>query len=313
MKHKRLFTLSGLTLLGLVLSGCVRTTKSGKPYGIIYDYLAKPMQHFMEWLAGLFGGNYGLAIIALNIIIRLILFPIMFNQMKKSTMMQERMSKLQPHLKKLQERQKNAKTPEEQALVGQQMMSFYRDNNVSLTGGIGCLPLLIQLPIFAALYAAIRYSPELSSSPFFGIPLGKPSIIMALLAFVTYAIQGVLSLQGIPQEQKAQMRSAMFISPIMILFISWTSSAGLGLYFFAGGIFAILQTVLINLYRPRIRKQIEEELKANPIKVPEPVQPATPKPDVQSTIDQLRNGSQPKTNSDHTKGRNAGKQQNHKS
>ena len=72
--------------------------------------------------------------------------------------MQEKMSKVQPLIKELTEKQKAAKTPEEQAAVSQQMMALYRDNNISLTGGIGCLPLLIQLPIFAALYAAIRYS-----------------------------------------------------------------------------------------------------------------------------------------------------------
>ncbi|MCP6717804.1 YidC/Oxa1 family membrane protein insertase, partial [Klebsiella pneumoniae] len=76
--------------------------------------------------------------------------------MKKSTMMQERMAMLQPQMRALQERQKQAKTPEEQAAASQAMMSFYKDNNVSLTGGIGCLPLLIQLPVFSALYFAIR-------------------------------------------------------------------------------------------------------------------------------------------------------------
>ncbi len=282
MKKKRFFVTGGLVIALTILSGCVRTTKSGKPYGMVYDYLAKPMQHLMEWFAGIFGNSYGWAIVALVIIVRLILLPLMMSQMKKSTMMQERMSMLQPQMRALQERQKQAKTPEEQAAASQAMMSFYRDNNVSITGGIGCLPLLIQLPIFSALYFAIRYSPDLANAVFFGIHLGQRSTVLALLAFAAYLVQGWLSMLGVPEEQKKQMRMALLMSPVMILFISWQASAGLGLYFFIGGLFAILQTILVNAYRPRIRKQIHEEMKNKPVKpivdVPASSSPASSNP-----------------------------------
>ena len=261
MKRKRITIAGGLFTLLLLLSGCVRTTKSGRPYGFVYDYMAKPMQHLMEWLASHMGNNYGWAIIVIVVVVRTILLPVMFSQMKKSTIMQERMSKVQPLIKELTEKQKAAKTPEEQAAVSQQMMALYRDNNISLTGGIGCLPLLIQLPIFAALYAAIRYSPDLYHATFFGIPLGKPSIILAVLSFIAYAAQSYLGLVGVPEAQKKQMKAAIWMSPFMTFFISITSSAGLGLYFFIGGLFAILQTLMVNAYRPRIRRQIEEESK----------------------------------------------------
>ena len=151
MKHKRLTVVGLLTTMLLLLSGCVRTTKSGRPYGFVYDYMAKPMQHLMEWLAGYMGNNYGWAIIVIVVIVRTILLPVMFSQMKKSTVTQEKMAQIQPMIKELSAKQRAAKTPEEQAAVSQQMMALYRDNNISLTGGIGCLPLLIQLPVFAAL------------------------------------------------------------------------------------------------------------------------------------------------------------------
>ena len=227
MKHKKL-TLAGLlSVLLLTLSGCVRTTKSGKPYGFVYDYMAKPMQHLMEWLAAHLGNNYGWAIIVIVVVVRSILLPVMFSQMKKSTITQEKMAKVQPLIKELSEKQKAAKTPEEQAAVSQQMMALYRDNNISITGGIGCLPLLIQLPVFAALYAAIRYSPDLYHAEFFGIALGKPSIILAVLSFIAYAAQSYLGLIGVPEEQKKQMKMAIWMSPYMTFFISLTSSAGL--------------------------------------------------------------------------------------
>ena len=313
MKHKKITVAGLLTVMLLTLSGCVRTTKSGKPYGFVYDYMAKPMQHLMEWLAAHFGNNYGWAIIVIVVVVRMILLPVMFSQMKKSTITQEKMVKVQPLIKELSAKQKAAKTPDEQAAVSQQMMALYRDNNISLTGGIGCLPLLIQLPVFAALYAAIRYSPDLYHATFFGIALGKPSIIFAILSFIAYAVQSYLGLVGVPEDQKKQMKMAIWMSPFMTFFISLTSSAGLGLYFFIGGLFAILQTLMINAYRPRIRKRIEEEQKKNPIKMPKA--PVTPQSQTASAIDQLKKSSTDSTAqtiANRNRQRNAGKQHHHK-
>ena len=314
MKHKRLTVVGLLTTMLLLLSGCVRTTKSGRPYGFVYDYMAKPMQHLMEWLAGYMGNNYGWAIIVIVVIVRTILLPVMFSQMKKSTVTQEKMAQIQPMIKELSAKQRAAKTPEEQAAVSQQMMALYRDNNISLTGGIGCLPLLIQLPVFAALYAAIRYSPDLYHATFFGIALGKPSILFAILSFIAYAVQSYLGLVGVPEEQKKQMKMAIWMSPFMTFFISLTSSAGLGLYFFIGGLFAILQTLMVNAYRPRIRKQIAEEATKHPVKIPAaPATPSSASSDTADAIDQLKNPDPAKKMALRNRQRNAGKQQHHKS
>lgn len=269
MKNKKISLISAVTVLALLLSGCVRT-KNGKPYGMIYDDLAKPTQHLMEWLANFFGGNYGWSIIVIVFVVRLILLPVMISQMKKSTIQQEKMAMVGPQMRDIQARQKKAKTPEEQAAISQEMMALYRENGISMTGGIGCLPLLIQMPVFAALYAAIRYSPDLSSATFMGVKLGSPSIIFAILSFVAYLVQAWVSMLGVPEDQKKQMRMAMFISPVMILFFTMSSSAGLGIYFFIGGLFGIIQSLIINLYRPHIRRNIEKQLKENPPKVVKP-------------------------------------------
>ncbi len=174
-----------------------------------------------------------------------------------------------------------------------------------MTGGIGCLPLLIQLPIFSALYYAIRYSPELSKATFMGISLGKSSLILAILAFLSYLAQGYLSMIGLPEEQKKTMRLMLIMSPVMILFVSMSAPAGLGLYFFVGGLFACLQTLIINFFRPRIRREVEAELKKHPIKTPTPTQP---KP-INATESKP---SHPRPQNNAGRGRNAGKQQRHR-
>lgn len=216
MKNMKKYTLLGVvTSAALLLTGCVRTDSHGHPYGLVYNYLAVPGQHLMDWLAKFVGG-YGWSLIVITVAVRCILLPLMINQLKKSTIQQEKMNLVKPQLTKLQKLMKNAKNQEEQVALNQQMMKLYRDNNISMTGGIGCLPMLIQLPIFAALYAAIRYSPELSHTVFMGIQLGQKSILLAVLSFVVYAVQGYLSVLGMPKAQRKQMGMMMLISPIMI-------------------------------------------------------------------------------------------------
>ncbi|KRM18766.1 Oxa1 family cytochrome oxidase biogenesis protein [Ligilactobacillus hayakitensis DSM 18933 = JCM 14209] len=304
MKKKNQLAIS-FALIALLLSGCVQRTKSGKPYGFVYEKLAIPTQHILNWLAEILGGSYGWSIIVITFIVRLILMPIMIKQSKNATIQQEKISLIRPQLNKLQERQKEAKTPEEQAAVSQAMMKLYRENNISMTGGIGCLPLLIQMPIFAALYAAIQYSPELAKSYFMGINLGQRSFAFVLLTFISYALQGYLSTLGLPEEQKKQMQSMMIISPLMITVMTYVSPAGLGLYFFIGGIFACIQTLIINFMRPRIRQEMQNELKNKPVfEVELP----------SKTEEETTNSSESKTNAElihqNNRKRNAGKQKN---
>lgn len=307
-KIKRNFTLSLLGGMALVLSGCVRT-KNGHPYGFVYDYLAKPAQNFMEFIAQ-YVGSYGWAIIVLTVIVRMILLPLMVNQMKNSTIQQEKMQLIQPQLRKLQAKQKSAKTPEEQSAVGAEMMALYRQNNISMTGGIGCWTLIIQLPIFAALYAAIKYSPELSHTMFMGIRLGQSSFILAILAGLSYLLQAYLTMLGTPKAQKKQMGAMMLMSPIMILFITMSAPAGLGLYFFIGGLFACLQTLIINLYRPKIRREVEKEMKQTIKPVSEVVEENIEKveADTDSTIQSIQENNSSHENNKN-RNRNAGKQQ----
>lgn len=308
MKKAKSLTVFGLiSMLAIVLSGCVQTTKSGKPYGFVYDYLAKPGQAIMEWIAN-FTGSYGWAIIVLTVVVRMFLLPMMVKQMKSSTIQQEKMQLVRPQLNEIQKRQKAAKTPEEQAAVSQAMMAVYKENNISMTGGIGCLPLIIQMPIFAGLYAAIRYSPELSHEIFMGIKLGQASWVLALLSFLSYLLQSYLSILGVPKEQKKQMGAMMLMSPVMILFFTLSAPAGLGLYFFIGGLFACLQTLIINLYRPKIRKDIAEEMKdIKKVNVDDLIPKQEPQQPTQSNQNNQSNNNH--TNNNNNRKRNAGKQQ----
>ena len=303
MKNKKLLTIAAIMASAMLfLSGCVQHTASGKPYGFVYDNLAVPTQHVLVWLSQILGNSLGWAIIVITFIVRLVLMPIMIKQSKNATVQQEKIAHIKPLMEDITKRQKEATSDAERMAINQEMMQLYRENNISMTGGIGCLPLLIQMPIFAALYAAIQYSPELSRSYFYGINLGQRSFTLVALSFVVYALQGWLSTLGVPEAQRAQMRQMMIISPLMITFMTYISPAGLGLYFFVGGIFACIQTLIINYMRPRIRKEVLAELKKNPVKQPKKVVTEAKETTIESSP----------TSATSKKKRNAGKQNRHK-
>ena len=260
-KLKRFSALSLIGVMALVLSGCVRVDSNGKPYGLTYEYLALPGQHILDFIAR-FCGGYGWAIIILTIIVRMILLPAMISQTKKSTIMQEKMSFIKPKMKEIQERQKNASSKEEQMKIQQEMMQLYKDNNISMAGGIGCLPLIIQMPIYLALYNGIRFSPEVSHTMFLGVKLGDKSLILVALSFLAYVLQGYLMTLGLPEDQKKQMKMMSYFTPIMIVLVTFSAPAGLGIYFFISGLFACLQTLIINMYRPKIRAEVAAQAAA---------------------------------------------------
>lgn len=305
LKKKLLLSAEMMALL-VVLTGCMQYDENKNPTGFIYDYLVVPTGNLIVMLAELLNGNYGLAIIAITIIVRLAIMPLNFSQIKKTMVQQEKMKYIKPELEDIQFRQKNAATPEEKAAISQEMMALYKENNISMTGGVGCLPILIQMPIFTAMYQAVNLTPEISQSTFLGINLGVSSPLLAILAGVAYVIQGYVSTIGMPQETKSQMKSMMLMNPIMILMFSWSSPAGLALYWLAGGIFAAAQTALQNhMIKPKIQKQVEEEMKDRPVKknvkMAKPASSSAPEQAVKAL-------SAKNQQTDGKKGRNAGKQ-----
>lgn len=250
----------------LFLTGCVKT-KNGKPTGdgLVYNILVKPMSAAVEFFAHNLGFGFGVAIILVTVIVRLVILPLGLNQAYKSSYMQEKMRYLKPVLEPIQNRMKNATTNEEKMAAQSELMAAQKENGVSMFGSMGCLPLLIQMPFFSALFYAARYTDGISTATFLGIDLGKSSIVLTLVAGVFYFVQSYLSTIGIDEEQKKQMKTMMFMSPLMIVFFSFSSPAGVTLYWVIGGIFGIIQQVIVTfIIKPHLREKIDREFEANP-------------------------------------------------
>ena len=247
-RTKKLLLSAALLMLIVVLSGCMRYDASGAPTGVIYEYLVVPTHIAIHWLSDLFGGSYGVATLAITIITNLIIFPLKISQQKKSMTQQIKMSGVQPAINEIQAEIKETKDPQEKQELQDELVALYKDNNISVMGGLGCLPLLIQLPIFTALFQAINLAPEIKASTFLGIGLGGRSILLAIIAGVITYFQSSLMLVTMPEEQKKQSKSMMLMNPIMILFFSVTGPAGLALYWIAAGLVSVIQQYIINQY-----------------------------------------------------------------
>ena len=253
----------------------------------------------------MFNGNYAIAIVIVSVLVRVVLMPTQFHQMKSMLVQQEKMAVLKPYIAEITARAEQAATPQEKLEIQQEQMELYKLNNVSLMGGLGsgCLPLLITLPIWSGLYNAILLSNEISSSDFMGIALGKEFVPLAIATAALYYIQSLVSQMGMDEETKKQSRSMNYILPVMMFMMTFQSPAGVGIYFFASALIQILQSWIQNTYlRPKIKAQIDEELNHDNVVLPErktsskPVQNATQ----QETFAKRQNKPG---------GRNAGKQQ----
>ncbi|AQP54726.1 OxaA precursor [Vagococcus penaei] len=307
MKNLRKWLVSsGLLMLLITMSGCVKTDKAGNPTGegIIYNFLVKPMSQLLTYLADNLGLGFGLAIIVLTLVVRLIILPLGLSQMKKSTIQQEKIAALKPHMDVINAKMKNTQSQEELVAAQQELQKLYKENDISIVGGIGCLPLLIQMPIFTALFFAAKVTPGISESVFLGINLGKPSLLLVAIAGISYFVQSFVTMIGMDEAQKKQMRMMSYISPLMIIFISFSSPAGVTLYWAIGGIFSCIQSAISTLYqKPKIKRELEAYFEKNPIKVSTTGQlkDVTPSPKKKEPAK--------KATVTNKNGRNAGKQQ----
>lgn len=230
--------LLALTLLSaILLSGCQSAQTEGH---FFHDYLVNPFVKLIHALGEMLG-SYGLAIIVITIIVRLILMPPMLNSMKKQAVMRQKMEVVKPKMTAIQDRLKAEKNPEEQRKIQMEMMGLYKEHGINPMS-MGCLPMLLQIPIWMGLYYAITISPDIQSHEFLWFRLGNPDIAMAIIAGIIYYVQFKVSMQTMPAEQQQQMKFIGLLSPVMILVFSVTAPAALPIYWAVSGVILIFQS-----------------------------------------------------------------------
>lgn len=270
MKSIKRFALSamGVAML-LVLTGCVNVDKStGQPTGVIWNTFGAPMAEAIKYFANDKALGFGVAIIIVTIIVRLIILPLGIYQSWKATLHSEKMNALKHVLEPHQTRLKEATTQEEKLEAQQALFAAQKEHGISMFGGVGCFPLLLQMPFFSAIYFTAQHTEGVAQASYLGIPLGSPSMILAACAGVLYYLQSLLSLHGVEdQTQRDQIKKMAYVSPVMIAGFSLISPASVTLYWVVGGFMMILQQFIVNyIVRPKLRKKVREELAKNPPK-----------------------------------------------
>ncbi|MDY7033758.1 MAG: membrane protein insertase YidC [Thermodesulfobacteriota bacterium] len=201
-----------------------------------FDVIAKPMLIFLKYIDR-FTHNYGIAIIVLTIVIKIIFFPLTHRSYKSMKDMQ----KVQPLMLNLKKKYKDDKQR-----LNKEIMALYRTHKVNPLGG--CLPILIQIPVFFALYRALLGSIELRHAPFIfwinDLSAKDPYYITPILMGASMFIQQKMTpTVGDPTQAKM-----MLIMPIVFTFMFLNFPSGLVIYWLVNNVLSIGQQFYINKY-----------------------------------------------------------------
>ena len=200
--------------------------------------------HILNAIYGVVG-NYGIAIIIVTVLMRIIIFPLTLKQEKSMKKMRE----LQPELEKIKEKYKD--NPQE---YQQKTAELYRESGVNPLGG--CLPLLIQMPVFVALYWAFSGNAIPADAKFLWFTLKQPDRLFMIGNFafkllpilnvgVTYIQQKIMTSATSGQESSQQMQTMLYMMPLMMLFIFYKMPSGVTLYYLVSGALSLVQQYFI--------------------------------------------------------------------
>jgi YidC/Oxa1 family membrane protein insertase len=199
---------------------------------VVY-WFAIMLDTFADW----FQGNYVLSVLVLTIIVRTLILPLTLKQYRSSKAMQA----LQPELAKIREKYKN--NPQK---VNEETMKLFTQHQVNPMAG--CLPLLVQMPIFIALYNAIYWNPAIREYSFLGIQLGLPPQqqgVVAWLLPVVAAITTFVQSKMMPQQATGAMQAVLMIFPVMIFVMALSFPAALPLYWIFSNLYTIVQNYFL--------------------------------------------------------------------
>ena len=261
-RTKRNVAILGTLSLALLLGGCASNAPiTSHSTGFWDHYIIWNFVRAIQWLSNIFGHNYGWGIVVFTIIIRIIILPLMFYQMKSMRKTQE----IQPKLMALQKKYPG-KDPESIQKLNEEQQKLYAEAGINPMAG--CLPLLVQMPILLALYQAIWRSPILKNGDFLWMHLGDkdPYYIMPILAALFTFLTSKLSIMSQPKVEGASNimnNMTLYFMPIMTGFIAINLPSALSLYWVVTNAFSVAQTLLLQnpfkIQKERAEKETAEK------------------------------------------------------
>ncbi|MBE3597095.1 MAG: membrane protein insertase YidC [Hydrogenibacillus sp.] len=219
--------------------------------GFFDAFFVYPISLLIDWLQSVLWGSYGLAILAVTILVRLLILPLTVNQYKNMAKMQ----KIQPEMLKIREKYK--KDPEK---MQKEMMRLFQEYDVNPMGSY--FPLLAQAPVFFALFSAVRRSPHIKTASFLWLELGVRDpyyVLPVLAAIVTFLSMWVSQRLNPMVQNNAQMTLMLIIMPLVTLFVTLSFPSALQLYWIYSSAFTVVQTWLLKDLVRAMRPAPKEE------------------------------------------------------
>jgi YidC/Oxa1 family membrane protein insertase len=228
-----------------------------RQFNMLFDwgyfwFLTQPLYALLHWLGQLFG-NYGLAILGTTVLVKLLFFPLA----NKSYESMAKMKLLQPEMEKLREQHKD-----DRAKMQQELMALYRERKINPMAG--CLPILLQIPVFFALYKVLYLTIDMRQAPFFGwikdLSAPDPTSIFNLFGLLPYAtpeflhigvwpiIMGItmwVQMQLNPQQADPMQQRIFNWMPVMFTFLLANFASGLVIYWAWNNLLSLTQQYVI--------------------------------------------------------------------
>lgn len=238
----------------------------------MWDWIINALATCIGFFEG-FIGDWGLAIILLTVIVRLLLLPLTLKQMKSTAEMQV----VQPLLQEIQ-----TKYADDPQRLNEEMMKFYSEHKFNPLAG--CLPMIIQMPIFFALFSVLRNLPDMypdaTAFSFFSVlpdlttstsaVLGAGGVVAAIPYFIFTILFSLLTfLPMMMQKNSNSMTKGMgAVMAVMMLFVGWSSPAGVVLYWVTSSAWACVQQFIIFKKKDaEVEEQREKEIATKPVEV----------------------------------------------
>ncbi len=224
-----------------------------------FGFFAKMLLYLLKFLQQ-YVGNWGVAIICTTLILRTCMWPLTASAARSA----KRMGKIQGPMKEIQEKYKDNKQKQQEA-----MLALFKEHKVNPVGG--CLPMFLQIPIFFGLFTMLRSASELRFAEFLWVPdlsapdtvghlFGFPINIMPLLMGASMVIQMRMTPTPTVDNPSAKMMKFM---PYFVTFMCYTFSSGLAVYWTASNMFSIFQQWVTNRSKDPVVEKVEAKQAAS--------------------------------------------------
>jgi len=216
-------------------------------WGRWFGFLAKPLFMALNWMNDRYTHNFGWTIILVTVIINFLLLPLKFTSMKSM----QKMQALQPQIAAINDKYKNISLKDpRKAEQNQEVMDLYKKHGANPMGG--CMPMVLQIPFFAAFYTVLSVAIELRSANWLWVSdLSQPETLpIRILPVTMVATQFIMQKMTPSASVDPSQQRMMMLMPLMFGFMFYYSSSGLVLYWLTGNVVGIVQQWFFNRFLP---------------------------------------------------------------